>query len=201
MVRIRVRLSGVLTWIVIAFLFAPIIVLVLSSFTPHEYLSVPTTRYSLRWYSRLLREREVTDSLLVSMRLGILSGVVAVVSGTLGAIGVSRLPSIPAGVISFLSISPLMVPPLVLGVALLQMFAGMKLNGMFVTLVLGHSILTLPYVIRTVSASVKLTDRNMERAALDLGASWGRMIFYVTLPSVQGFWQDSFLRFSSRLTT
>jgi putative spermidine/putrescine transport system permease protein len=168
------------------FLLAPILVVIVASFSSQAFLAFPPQGLSLRWYRQLFASNEFRASAALSLRLGLLSAAAATVLGILAALGLTALRGRGAELLRALFVAPLTVPGIVTGIAMLFYFTRLRLGGTFVSLLLAHVALTLPYVIRIVSAGLLALDRSVEEAARSLGASPARTLLTVTLPLVKG---------------
>ncbi len=176
---------GVLV-LVLAFVAAPIVVVFLSSVNSSQYLRFPPEGFSTRWWVAALSERWMVPTWF-SLRLAAATAITATVFGTLAALGVHRGRF--RGREAFLAVllSPLILPQIVTGAALLQFF---KLAGLgdvlgFPALLMGHVVVTLPYAVRTVMVSLHGFDPRLEWAAQDLGASPLQTFWRVTLPLIK----------------
>ncbi len=168
----------------LAFMLAPLVVVMLVAFTPDGYLSLPIHGPSLRWFRAIGQNPEFITSFWVSIRLGLASATLAtaaVLPAAL-AIGRSRFPG--RGAILAFIMSPLMVPAVVLGVGLLRFLSIFGIQGTFTGLVLCHAVVVGPYVLRMVLAAVAGLDANLNRAAISLGASPLRAFWRVTVPGL-----------------
>lgn len=169
---------------ILAFLIAPLVVVVMVSFTPTAFLEIPLREFSLRWYASLVSNAEfvsaMRNSALFAAASSLLSVVVAVPAAI--AIGRQRFPG-SAGIRSFL-LSPMMVPAVVLGIAFLKYLSTIGLASTIVGLVICHCIVVTPYVLRLTMAAVGGINRNAELAATSLGASSLTVFRRITLPLV-----------------
>ena len=170
-------------WLVILFMLAPLIVVVLGSFTAQEFLSLPL-HASLRWYVDIANHPRFLNGFIKSVELGVASAVFATLLGTLAAIGIARRSGARTSAISLVLMLPLIIPSVITSIALLQFFNGLQITTPYVTLLVGHSIITLPYVLRTVTASLQVMPRGLEWAGANLGADPWRVIRYVVLPNI-----------------
>ena len=168
----------------IAFLLAPVVVVVLVAFTPEGWLKIPTTRFSLRWFREIPRHPEFIEAFRNSLLIAVGASVLATAIGTLAALGIVRYRFPGRDVVGALLLSPLMVPTVVTGVALLYFFSRIGLAATVPGVIAAHVIVTGPYVIRTVSASLAGFDRSLELAAMTLGADRLRTFLRVTLPLI-----------------
>jgi putative spermidine/putrescine transport system permease protein len=175
---------GVLLALVCAFLVAPILVVVATSFTGEDFVAFPPRDLGLRWYYELLASRDFMSSLAVSLQIAAVSAFVSSIIGTAAALALVRgnLPGREA--IQAALLSPLALPGLVLGVAILQLVAAAGWRSNMTTLVLGHVLITSPYVVRLASASLVSFDPKIELAAMNLGATRLGAFLRVTLPNI-----------------
>ena len=179
--------------LVFLFLFAPIAILILTSFTAGETVAFPPVKYSLRWYGKVLDhlrnvpgiKPDLAGVFLVSLRVAILAALGSAIAGVLAAYGLHRYRFRGIALVRQFFLVPLMFPQIVTGVALLVWFSQVPALGLFTRLVLGHLVLTLPYVIITVSATLEATGVDLEEAAIGLGASRARAFVLVTLPLIR----------------
>jgi len=169
---------------VVFFLIAPLVVVTLVSFSPFDYLSLPTTDFSLKWYRRLAEHPEFMSGALHSILLATEAACTAVVLGTLTALAIVRYRFPFREMVRGIATAPLIVPMVMTGLAILMMFSSLNWFDQHFRLYAGHAILTLPYVVRTVSASLTGFDMNQELAARNLGASPFAAFMRITLPQI-----------------
>jgi spermidine/putrescine transport system permease protein len=166
---------------VYVFLFLPIIAVVLLSFS--ENISViALNQFTLRWYRQLIGDEQVLNALWFSIQLGILSGGLAVALGTMAAFGLVRGPMRSKAIMQAALYSPIVVPEIIIAVALLILFVLLRIPRGYIALIIGHSVLILPYVTSIVSARLYGFDKSLEEASANLGASPARTLWEVTLP-------------------
>jgi putative spermidine/putrescine transport system permease protein len=169
---------------VLVFLFAPIAIVVAVSFSPSSVFAFPPEGLSLRWYETALAADELLSSIWLSVQIAFLSTLVSLVLGTLCAIAiVRRLVPFGEGLATFMA-SPLMLPGLVLGIAFLHAARKFGLYETYSTLLLAHVVITMPFVMRTVLASLSLFDFTLIDAARMLGSSYPRSLWKVLLPNI-----------------
>lgn len=179
------RWGGNLLLIAIAiFMLAPLIVVVLVSFSNSSVFNLPDGNWSLRWYETMLNKDGLAATVTLSLMVAAGATIAALVLGTLCAIAIEhgRFRG-RESLLAFL-VSPLLMPGLVLGVALLQTFRAIGLSDVFWSLLFGHIVITLPYVTRTVHASLALFDMRLIEAAQTLGLSRARALVKVMVPSL-----------------
>ncbi len=171
--------------LILLFLLAPIVVVVATAFTTSNYPVFPPEGFTFRWFERFLGMSEFTDAIRLSTALALSSTAVSTVLGTFAALALVRWRIPGRAAISALMLSPILFPAIVLGLALLVFYHRIGLAGSFVGLVTAHSLLTTPFVIRLVSASLADFDPAVEEAARNLGAGWWRTFLQVTLPLIR----------------
>jgi putative spermidine/putrescine transport system permease protein len=169
----------------LAFILAPLVVVVGVSFEPRELLRFPPEGLSLRWYHAALASDQFVEAAWNSLVVALLATLGAALLGVPAAYGLARHEFRGKPVVTGLLNSPLLVPELVMGLALLQIIALLWLDPSVVTLTLGHILICLPYVVRMMHAAILGIDPAVEEAAANLGA--GRIDVYrtVVLPMVR----------------
>lgn len=178
------RFLAALTVAVYMVILAPIAVVVVASVSPTEVFTFPPAGFSLHWYRDFFADQSMQEGFILSFVVAALSSVISLVLGTLAAVALTRERFHLRDFITSFFLSPIVFPSLITGVALLLYF---RLLGVPILpgLVLGHAIISVPYVIRTVAASLALFDVSLEEAARIHGASPLRAFLRVTLPVVQ----------------
>jgi putative spermidine/putrescine transport system permease protein len=157
--------------LLLGFIVAPLAVPLAMSISDTPYIKFPPEGFTLRWYGEVLADAEARTAFVFSLWLGAVVTAFSLALGTPCAMALVRHRFAGRGVVLALVLSPLVVPLLVTGVALLQFFSAMNSRAAFWHLVIGHTIICLPYVVRTVSASLVVADRRLEDAAMVLGAT------------------------------
>ncbi len=170
---------------VYVFLLASVTIVVLVSFTPSTYIAFPPQGWSLRWYGEMLAKTEFLDSLWLSLLLALAASTIAAVLGTLASFALVRFQFTGRDFISTLVLSPLLVAGIVIGVALLQFMSAINMGPSLGRLLLAHVIITTPYVVRAVTATLIGFDRSLEEAAMNLGANRWTTTRMVTLPLIK----------------
>jgi putative spermidine/putrescine transport system permease protein len=165
------------------FVLAPLVVTVAASVNPTPILQFPPSGVSFVWFRRVLTSDIFVPAFRASIRLAVVSTSVTMLIGLPAAYGATRLERARLKeIILGLLMSPLMVPQLVMGIGLLQFYSYLGVSMSFVTLLFGHVLVQLPYVIRTVLACLANVDPALEEAAQNLGASRLRAVVAVVLP-------------------
>ncbi|AGT08815.1 ABC transporter permease [Paracoccus aminophilus] len=176
-----------LVTLIYIFLMAPILLVVVLSFSGGEFLAFPPEGFSLRWFGELFSNARFLSATLHSLQLAAVSAVVNGVIGTLAAIYVVRYaPARLTNPLRLLMSAPLLVPEILTAIALLFFFFELGIgNNYSIAIQTGHIIVTFPYVFLNVCSALFNFDRSQEEAARSLGAG-GRMTFRrVTLPAIK----------------
>jgi putative spermidine/putrescine transport system permease protein len=171
--------------LVAAFILAPIVVVVAVSLTDSPIPEFPPRGLTLRWYAHALSEDVFTTSALNSLWLATLATAIATPLALAAAYGLERGRFRGRDAIQTLLLAPLVVPSLVIGLAILLAFSGMGVRDVGARLVGAHVLITFPYMVRTILASLARLDPAVEEAARTLGASALRCFVLVTLPLVR----------------
>ena len=183
--RLTRRLLWLLAWILMAFLYTPIVLLVLFSFNTPRTPGLPIVGLTLDWYHRALTNRVLMDAVWNSVTVAILVAVFATIIGTMAAFPLVRGRIRYPGAARVMATLPIMLPGMLLGIGILiflRRILDMQLS--LLTVVAGHLVLTVPFVILIVAARLQGFDRNLEWAAADLGADAKRTLRYVILPLI-----------------
>jgi len=189
--RRRKRPDGLkwFSWItgglVYAFLTLPVLVIVLSAFSPESYPQFPPRGFSLRWFDALLANPAWLAALKNSVLLLVIVTPLTVILGTTAAYALARLDFRGREALLAFVLSPLMIPQVVLGIALLYVMASMGMAGSLVGLAAGHIVVALPYTVRTASVSLAAVNRKLESASMNLGAGPWYTFRHVTLPLIK----------------
>jgi ABC-type spermidine/putrescine transport system permease subunit II len=167
------------------FLFVPIVLLVLFSFNANTYGSFPITGWTTKWYAQVFGDYQIQDALRTTLKVGLEVTVVSVLLGTAAAFPLVRagLP-FPAGFRVAMTL-PIMIPGILIGISLLVLFTQVvKVPLSPSTAVIGQSLYTTPFVLLLVAARLQGFDRNLERAAGDLGANTFNRLRLIVLPLI-----------------
>lgn len=172
--------------LVLILLYLPIVVVVLYSFNantsryPNEF-----TGFSLQFYRALFKDTKgLLGALKTSLVLAVSSCGISMVIGTLGAVGMARRKFRGQGAVETLSMLPIMVPEIILGMAFLAVFTAVGLRFGMGTLILAHVSFCTPYIFIIVKGRLAGMDPSLEEASRDLGASPARTFFEITLPLI-----------------
>jgi putative spermidine/putrescine transport system permease protein len=175
------------------YLETPLLIMLVTSFSQGASMIFPPDGFSLRWYARLWQhvagasgtKPGLVVSLWTSVWVGAVAVAGAVVAGVLAALGLRRARFRGRALLRQLVLLPILFPQVVTGVGLLLWFSAWHGVPSWFRIIVGHMILTLPYVTVTTEASLEMMDERLEEAAMNLGANGLRAFWYVTLPSIR----------------
>ena len=160
----------------------PPVIVIGASLTAGNSMGFPPEGLSLRWYGAAFESTPFMTSLVTSLQLAVLAMAASLVIGFAAAYGIDRHRFVGRDTLQALALSPLIVPAVVLGIGLLQFLTLVGLGQTFLGLLIGHVVITLPYVVRTLTNSLLLLDRSCEEAAYNLRARPLTVLRRVTLP-------------------
>jgi spermidine/putrescine transport system permease protein len=170
------------TLMVYVWMFTPIVAVVILAFNPQQFGSFPMEGFSFKWFVKLSHNSTILDAFQNSMVLGTLTAVLTTSIGVPAALAFIRYEFKGKEFLNTLLIAPIMIPEVVLGVALLLFIRWLQQPKSFVLLLIGHVVLTLPYVLLIVQARLVGIKREYEEAALSLGANPFQTFREVTFP-------------------
>jgi ABC-type spermidine/putrescine transport system permease subunit II len=182
--RLRIPWMAVVTVLIILFLYLPLVVVVLYAFNSGSNLSWPPEGLSLRWFRNIFDTPEFRDSLLLSLRIGLIVALLSGIVGGTAALVFTRRRSWGTRLVEAASRLPVMLPPLFLGIALLVAMQAADVVPSLWSIVLAHVVIVVPYVIVIVAARLETFDLDLELAARDLGAGPLQTLRRVTLRAV-----------------
>jgi len=177
--------TALLLTLFVVFLLAPVVVVVLMSFTDQLYLAFPPTRLVLRWYYVVSGQQRWLNAAWNSIQIGTATAAVSMVLGTLSALAVTRGARpwlIPVG---SLIVAPMMLPHIIIAIGLYPTMLDLGLSSSYTAVVIGHTVVATPLVFITVSAALRSYDHALELAAMTLGANAWRAFIHVTLPMIR----------------
>src|SRR5205809_2178687 len=167
-----------------AFLYLPIVVLVIYSFNASRLVTV-WGGWSLRWYIEFFGDRAMLEAALMSFRVAATSATIATLLGTLAAVALSRGERFRGRTLfSGMLYAPLVMPEVITGLALLLLFVAIDAERGFWTVTTAHTTLTMCFVAVVVQSRLGSLDRSLEEAAMDLGCDPARAFVAVTLPLI-----------------
>ena len=167
------------------FLFAPIAVLILLSFNSSTVVGFPMAGFTTDWYARLVHDNVILGALEKSLIVAFWVTVLSTVIGTMAAFPLVRANIKNRGGVRVFITLPIMMPGLLIGVAILVLATNvLHIQPSIQTAIIGQTVLATPFVILVVSSRLEALDRNLERAAADLGANGAQRILFVVLPLI-----------------
>ena len=170
------------TTLVYLFMFAPIAVVVLLSFNSAQFGSFPIEGFSLKWFEELFNNAAIVRALQTSLWLAVVTAIVSTTFGILASIALVRYDFPGKSWINTLLVAPVLIPETVLGVGLLLFMLWLSQPRSLPVLMLGHILISLPYVVLVVQARLVGIRRVYEEAALSLGANRIQTFFAITFP-------------------
>ena len=181
------RADRILGWYVAALLFflaLPILVVIPAAFAPESTLGFPPRGFSLKWFQNVVRQPQFLKAFYVSVFVAVVATALSLVTGTLAAFALVRYRFPGRQLLELFFVAPLVFPAIVYGIAMLMVLNPLRLTRTVLGLVLAHVVLTLPYVLRTVGATLHGVNRALEESAAILGANRWRTFWHVTLPLI-----------------
>jgi len=168
----------------LAFLYLPIVILVIYSFNASRLVTV-WGGWSTRWYVELWNDEAMLESALVTLRIGLLSAAAATVLGTLAALALVRFGRFRGRLLfGGMIYAPLVMPEVITGLSLLLLFVAVEIDRGFWTIVIAHTTLTLSFVAVVVQSRLITFDKSLQEAAMDLGCPPLRTFLSITLPLI-----------------
>ena len=169
-------------WVLVVFLYAPLVILLIFSFNDRNLVSFPWEGFTLRWYESFIHNAEILDALRMSLWVAALTAVVTTVLAIPASIALVRRRFFAKGLVSGVMLAPLVIPLVVLGTALLILFntIGIEFSGFMVAI--GHIVIALPFAILTLVPRLERIPATLEEASRDLGAGWFTTFRQITWP-------------------
>jgi ABC-type spermidine/putrescine transport system permease subunit II len=176
---------AVLSGAILAFLYIPIAFLILFSFEQSDTPGLPITGLTTHWYEKMLTDSAIQKAVLNSVEVAVIVAILATIIGTMAAFPLVRGGIRFAGPARLLFTMPIMIPGVLIGIGLLIFFRrALDLQLSLVTVIAGHLVFTIPFVVLIVAARLQGFDRRLEWAAADLGANGRQTIWHVVLPLI-----------------
>ena len=179
------RVLEAISSFVVLFLYLPLAVVVLYSFSAADVAMWPIEGYTLGWYRELAQDKEIHQALRLSVLIGIASATVAVTLGTLAALAIDRFEFPGKAALRYAAVLPITLPGIVTGVAMLSFFSFLTWPMSQWTLIIGHATFCIALVLNTVVARLGQLPRNISEASADLGAPPGRTFWRITFPLIR----------------
>ena len=167
---------------VYAFLFLPILIVIIMSFNSARFSTFPLEHFTLQWYGDLFADRTIWEAVKNSLTVAAATTMLTVPLGTLAAFSLSRYQFRLKPAFTAVLVVPLIVPGIIMGVSLLSFYNFFSIRTSLLTVVLGHTALAMPYASLVIASRLQGFDLNLEEAAASLGAPYHRVFRRVTLP-------------------
>lgn len=170
---------------VMVFLIGPLVIVAGLSLNKANLIQFPPRELSLHWYGDVWHLDGFVASVVLSLKLAALTTIGTAILGTMSAIALVRYRFPGRQVLLGVFLSPLVLPAIVIGIALLQYFRTIDLISTFSALLVAHIAITMPFMIRTMSASLEVMDENLFEAAKMMGADVLQTFIHITMPTVR----------------
>jgi putative spermidine/putrescine transport system permease protein len=170
---------------ILFFLLAPIAIVLVFAVNPTPYISFPPVGFTLAWFAKFFANPDFINALWLSLKVAAAVLVLSMLICASAALALARGNLPGARLATALFMSPLMLPAILTGLALFQIYLLVGIGRPIWGLIMGHTVVAVPYVIRTTLAVLDNFDRRLEEAAAALGANPGRVFFEVTLPLIR----------------
>ena len=169
--------------LLLLFLYLPIVTLMVFSFNSGDSMA-KWEGFSFNWYVEMINDPTLMEALWVTISIAILSSLIAVVLGTLAAIGISDYKKISKGIVTNITYVPIMNAEIVTGVSMLLLFIFLRIPSGYFTFFIAHVAFNVPYVIFSVLPRLRSLDKNLYEAALDMGATPTYALRKVLIPEL-----------------
>ncbi|QRY62636.1 ABC transporter permease [Gordonia sp. PDNC005] len=177
---------GVLTSLVLAFIYVPLGLVLINSFNADKAFGWPPTGFTLEWWKRAAQNQAVLDAVVVSVKVALVSTAIALVLGTLLAMALQRYSFFGKSSVNLLAILPIALPGIVTGIALNNLFTtvlGVPLSMW--TVIVAHATFCMVTVLNNAQARLQQMSSRLEEASADLGAGVFQTFWNVTLPQLR----------------
>lgn len=176
------KLQKLYLYLILLFLYAPIIVLIVYSFNESKYRV--WTGFSFKWYIELFQDSQIMAALSNTLIVAVVAAVLSTIIGTVSAIGINSMKKWQKTTMLNINMLPVLNPDIVTGIALMLLFYMAKVQYGLITLILSHMVFCIPYVILSVLPKLNQADNKTYEAALDLGATPALATWKVTVPEI-----------------
>jgi len=171
--------------VVYLFLMGPLVIVIGAALSDTTYLTFPPQGLSLRWFEKIFEMEAFRRTIVTSLQIAFLATLLALLMGIPAAYALNRYRITLPTWLSTIFVLPVLVPEIVLGFSLLRSVAVGNDLPIFGTLLMGHTLIVLPYCVRVVSASLASFDFSVEEAAISLGSPPLKTFFTIVLPNIQ----------------
>lgn len=177
--------------VILAFVIAPLLVIVWASFFENRVLQFPPSGYTLSWFLKAWQQQDFANGFITSVQLGISATLISLLLGIPAALAIERQDFPFKETVRQILLSPMYVPAIVAGAAVyvyfvqVEIFTDYQIAGTFKGLLIAHTLIAIPWSIRLICASLAMKNSFAEEAAASLGANPFQTFFLVTLPSIR----------------
>jgi putative spermidine/putrescine transport system permease protein len=175
----------VYSWLVIAFIYVPLLIVALYAFSASVGQKWPIEHYTTRWFGVAWRNGIVRDALVTSVEIALLATALALVLGSLAAFAVHRFSFFGRNAVSLVLVLPIALPGIVTAMALNSVFVTANIPLSLFTIFIGHSVFCIVVIFNNVIARLRRTPTSLAEASMDLGADGWQTFRYVTLPAIR----------------
>ena len=169
--------------LMLAFLYVPIVMVVLFSFNESKSLTV-FSGFSLQWYEKMFNSSQMMEALTTTIVVAVIATVISTIAGTLTALGLSKSRKVVKDLVIQVNDFPIMNPEIVTAIGLMLLFITFGIERGLVTMILAHIAFCIPYVILSVMPKIRSLDPNLADAAMDLGATPWQALIKVIVPQI-----------------
>ena len=166
------------------FLYIPVLLLPLFSFSESQYMQFPITNWTLERYATMWEKKKLQDALFASIKVGVFASVASTIIGTLAARAVTKYKfPLKTSVLGFIML-PMVFPEIIMGVGLLIFATTVGMNLSLITVTIGHVLICLPFAVVVIISRLEGFDRGLEEASLDLGENAWNTFRRITFPII-----------------
>ncbi|AEV28707.1 ABC-type spermidine/putrescine transport system, permease component II [Sphaerochaeta pleomorpha str. Grapes] len=179
------RFVAIVAWIVFAFIFLPLLLIVITSFNSADSITIPLEGFSLQWFGKVFQSRSLVSSFKNSLILALLASIIGIAFGLASSVALVKRPGKLSNLLLSIFLSPSLIPGIVIGYVLFRFLVVILAMPLNLALILGHLLVVMPYCVRIISASLKDVDESMEEAARSLGCTPVKAFLKVVLPNLK----------------
>ena len=181
----KTKIAGLILFLYILIISAPSIISACVAFSPDSFLTIPTNHWTLKWFIEFLNQNRLTNALLRTILMGLISTFSALAIGIPLAYAMTRLDVPFKKIIHGVLLLPIVIPPIILGMGAMPMFYIMRMNGTPLQIILMHTLLVLPIIYLILKVKFENMDIQIEEAARGLGATLFQSILLITIPLIK----------------
>jgi putative spermidine/putrescine transport system permease protein len=183
--REKNRGLALFTLLIYIFLLGPLVIIAVASFEPGSVMKFPPQGFSLKWYRNIWEVKMFMTTFNTSIIVSLIGNLLALLLGVPAAYALSRFQFKGKEALNAVFISPVLIPGIVLGFTMLKYLIVTYHLPIYAALLLGHTVIMLPFIIRVIASSLSNFDFAVEEAALSLGAGHLKTFFKVVLPNIK----------------